>query len=96
MSNQELNLLETTDATVWAKEFVRLNGGDEGLMVTWFANAMCAQMDADRQHDKARYVDFVDSILWFEEADGECDPEQALAQIFNLCREYKAAIDGVE
>ena len=57
MSNQELNLLETTDATVWAKEFVRLHGGDEELMVTWFANAMCAQMDADRQHDKARYIE---------------------------------------
>ena len=47
----ELNLLETTDAVVWAKEFERckktnnwtLEDIDEGLMICWFANAFTAQ-----------------------------------------------------
>jgi len=30
----------TTDASRWAAEFVRLHGGDEGLMLAWFANAI--------------------------------------------------------
>ena len=50
----------STDAQVWAKEFMRIWTGkmqanvqevDEALMIGWFANAMCAQMDADhRKH----------------------------------------------
>lgn len=41
----ELELLSTTDAQVWAQEFLRLFGErrddlDEGLMVSWFANAI--------------------------------------------------------
>ena len=47
-------LLQTTDAKVWADEFVKTKNNmgwtiddiDEGLMIGWFANAMCAQMDA--------------------------------------------------
>jgi hypothetical protein len=49
--DKEINLLETTDAMVWAEEFVRLKiknkwtleSIDEGLMLAWFANAMSAQ-----------------------------------------------------
>ena len=33
-------LLNSTKADVWAAEFVRLHGGDEGLMMGWFANAI--------------------------------------------------------
>ncbi len=44
-------LLQTNDAMVWAKEFVKtkkemdwtLDDIDESLMVGWFANAMAAQ-----------------------------------------------------
>jgi hypothetical protein len=44
-------LMQTNDAMVWAVEFVRtlkennwtIEDIDEGLMVGWFANAMCAQ-----------------------------------------------------
>ena len=51
----EVNLHETTDAVAWAAEFVRikkeqgwtLDQIDKALMIGWFANAMCAQMDAD-------------------------------------------------
>lgn len=45
---QAAKLLETTDATVWAEEFMK-NFGDKldqidfGLMVGWFANAFAAQ-----------------------------------------------------
>lgn len=44
----EHELLSTTDAKVWAQEFMRLFGDrrediDEGLMIGWFANAMAAQ-----------------------------------------------------
>lgn len=45
---QAAKLLETTDAMVWAEEFMKNFGDkldqiDEGLMVGWFANAMAAQ-----------------------------------------------------
>lgn len=44
MSN-ETELLQTTDATKWAREFTRINAEkgivvDEGWMITWFANAI--------------------------------------------------------
>lgn len=45
------NLLATTDAEVWAREFVRLHGGDEDLMLAWFANAFCAGEDAAKGCD---------------------------------------------
>ena len=44
----EINLLQTTDAGVWAKEFMRLHGNklpDEGLMIAWFANMWAATHD---------------------------------------------------
>ena len=43
----DMSLHGNPDAAAWAREFVRLHGGDEGLMLGWFANAMCAQMDFD-------------------------------------------------
>ena len=49
-----------------------------------------------RADERQRCIDAVDSILWFEEAEGECDAEQALSQIFNLCREYKQALEKQE
>ena len=33
-------LIDSTDAVRWAEAFVRMHGGDEGLMLTWFANAI--------------------------------------------------------
>lgn len=53
-----INLLETTDALVWANEFQRIviDGGieiDAELMLGWFANAMSAQMKTD-----APYFDY--------------------------------------
>ncbi len=52
---EQVDLNKTTDATVWAAEFERCkqkNGWsiadiDEELMIVWFADAMCAQMDKD-------------------------------------------------
>jgi hypothetical protein len=38
--DKTLELQRTMDAQEWAKEFVRLHGGDEELMVGWFANAI--------------------------------------------------------
>ena len=39
MTNERL-LLNSTKADVWAAEFARVHGGDEDLMLTWFANAI--------------------------------------------------------
>ncbi|MEE9316531.1 MAG: hypothetical protein V3U97_05420 [bacterium] len=46
------DLSSTLDAKVWAKEFVRLHGGDEELMVTWFANAIMAGYDGAKKQNK--------------------------------------------
>lgn len=44
----EMKLLQTTDASVWAAEFMRIHGDklpDEGLMIAWFANMWYATND---------------------------------------------------
>ena len=41
----EINLQRTMDARDWAKEFVRINGGDEDKMIGWFANAIMVGFD---------------------------------------------------
>lgn len=46
-------LLATTDASAWAKEFVRTFGGDEELMRAWFANAIMTGWD----HGVRRYAE---------------------------------------
>lgn len=50
---KEINLLKTTDAEIWAKEFVRIKDEnnwtlediDEGLMISWFSNAIITGRD---------------------------------------------------
>ena len=39
-SETERLLRNSTAADVWAAEFVKLHGGDEELMLAWFANAI--------------------------------------------------------
>lgn len=46
----EINLMQTTDAHIWAKEFVRINGGDEGAMIGWFAAMWAATNDPLARH----------------------------------------------
>jgi hypothetical protein len=43
---KDVDLMQTTDHVVWAKEFVKRYGGDEELMASWFASAMMAKHDA--------------------------------------------------
>lgn len=38
----------TTDASVWARRFVAMHGGDEGLLLGWFANAIETGREAGR------------------------------------------------
>ena len=42
---REIDLHGTSDARVWSKEFVRINGGDEEMMAAWFANSFMAGYD---------------------------------------------------
>lgn len=50
--SKEINLTECVDAKVWAEEFCRICVNDlrvtidEDLMLTWFANAICAGQDS--------------------------------------------------
>lgn len=46
MNYEEITLNDSTDAKVWADEFVRQHGGDRELMLAWFANAIMAGHDA--------------------------------------------------
>lgn len=43
-----MNLHDTMDAEVWAKEFIRINGGDLDMMRAWFANAIMCGWDHAR------------------------------------------------
>jgi hypothetical protein len=52
----EINLLQTTDAMIWAEEFCRIyhNGKHDiepGWLVGWFANAMLAQEMALKERE---------------------------------------------
>jgi hypothetical protein len=42
---EDVDLMQTTDAKVWADEFVRRFGGDPELMLSWFASAMMCMHD---------------------------------------------------
>jgi hypothetical protein len=51
MPVDEKRLYATSDASVWAEEFIKEFGPrkediDEGLMIGWFANAICTATDA--------------------------------------------------
>lgn len=64
-----IDLLGTADAMIWAEEFVKtcrkyeidpVNGDDpEGFMVGWFANAMAAQENFDRRKSDTSLRDLV-------------------------------------
>jgi hypothetical protein len=68
-----MNLHDTTDAKVWAEEFVKEHGGDVDLMLTWFANAIMAGKDeqarreedkiAELEHDAAISKNFHDLVV---------------------------------
>ena len=49
----EALLRSTIDASVWASEFVKVHGGDEDLMIAWFANAIMAGYDEGQRRIKA-------------------------------------------
>ena len=80
-----VDLLQTTDAMVWAKEFVRicktagwtLEDIDKGLMVGWFANAMGAQEMADRRNAKSMRCE---TCKWWDKFSsdiyGECSSRE--------------------
>lgn len=40
MKIEEAELRNTIDASIWAKAYVEMHGGDEALMLGWFANAI--------------------------------------------------------
>ena len=41
--------LPSFDARDWARAFVKLHGGDEELMLTWFANALMRGYNESRR-----------------------------------------------
>ena len=51
-SVRESKLRNTADASVWAKEYVRVHGGDEGLLITWFASAIMTGYDTGRRAEE--------------------------------------------
>ena len=47
---EDLHLHETTDASVWARQFCAQHPeADEGTMIAWFANAIMAGYDKARR-----------------------------------------------
>jgi hypothetical protein len=63
------DLLQTTDVVVWAKEFMELFGDrkneiDEGLMIAWFANALCCGMDHQRWKMEPKLAKLKQLILY--------------------------------
>ena len=46
--------IPSEEPRVWAKEFCKVHGGDEGLMTAWFANALQTGRDLGRREQEAR------------------------------------------
>ena len=72
----ETELLQTMDASVWAKEFVRLHGGDEGLMLAWFANAIMCGYDHAKREEEALTVNDKQRNEEAEPREGEGQTEE--------------------
>lgn len=47
-----------TDAEKWAEEFCKIfpKGADQGTMIGWFANAMCASEEEQRNKDEENAI----------------------------------------
>jgi hypothetical protein len=64
MSDYDKSIHSNPDASVWAKEFIKTwakvypnqPAPDEGWMLGWFANAMCAQMDFDARKSATKAI----------------------------------------
>lgn len=56
----EINLQRTIDARDWAKEFVRIHGGNEELMLGWFANAIMVGYDFAQAGTEEKYLATLD------------------------------------
>lgn len=57
MDPSKVNPLDTMDGVLWAREFCRLNPGqDEPLMTAWFCNAIMAGYDHARRTVEATPV----------------------------------------
>jgi hypothetical protein len=56
----ENELHQTMDAQIWASEFVALHGGDESLMLGWFANAIMVGFDEGQRRLKPTQQQVVD------------------------------------
>ena len=53
----------TTDASIWASEFCKLNPSmDEGTMIGWFANAIVTTQDLMKQQSARKYK--VDQVVY--------------------------------
>ena len=66
-----IDLHGTIDARDWAREFVRINGGDEQLMIGWFANAIMAGYDYRRGPLNGDHAQFLlDKQALPKESDG--------------------------
>ncbi len=49
----DINLHSTMDAAEWAREFIRINGGDFEILFPWFANSIMVGYDfANRRAEK--------------------------------------------
>ena len=60
---KEINLHDTTDATIWTSEWLRIIKDhpniptDEESMISWFANAIMAGYDMGRKAGESLVVD---------------------------------------
>lgn len=57
-----VNLHGTLDAKIWAYEFVKRFGGDEGLMIGWFANAIMAGFDEATRREEAKLKRYQEAL----------------------------------
>lgn len=89
---KDANLHETMDGAVWAKEFVRINGGDEGTMIAWFANAIMTGYD----HSRWTKIKELTALLKIQGQDGNWNSSEGMLGLYNGLELSLATIEGRE
>jgi len=86
----DVNLHETLAAAVWAKEFVRINGGDEGIMIAWFANAIMTG------HDHSRWTNTKEltALLKIQGQNGNWNSSEYMCGLYNGLELSLSTIEG--
>ena len=83
----------TTDASIWASEFCKLNPSmDEGTMIGWFANAIVTTQDLMKQQSGRTYK--VEQVVYLNSGGPELTVVGYIEDTGDVVVKWKSAFNG--